>query len=376
MRKQRKDYGLEQDERGIWHCDFSVAGQRFQRSTYTEVREAAEEWCAELATRAWREAKLGERPAIRWEEAVAEWFKDKESDGKKDLSNDEDKKLVLAPLLNGKPVHELHVNPKDTQGTNLTLLLDALQADREFVNATRNRYRAFIAGVLDHVRRKGYNVPVFKIPRRKEIREEARALTREEADIFIAELPLHLKRPARFSLACGHRQSNVTGLRWFKERYSETGRALPHVTADLRVMVVPGGWAKSGQMMQIPLNDDAVAALREARDCQIHGHKTFVFTYNGKPMQNPCNSAFKKAVVRANVHGFTWHGFRHTWTTWHLTATPPTPIEVVQKLGGWKTIQILLDHYSHLLTAHLTKYAGNVSSPAAVQQPTTLRSVA
>ncbi len=363
MRK-RKGYGLEQDERGIWHCDFSIAGRRLQRSTYTQVRAEAEEWCSALAERTWREIKLAEKPALKWEQAVGLWFDDKEANGKKDLANDEDKKLVLAPYLDGHMLHALHVNPQDGAGVNLIVLLDKLQLERGFGNATRNRYNAFISGVMNLTRAAGYNVPVVKIPKRRELRDEPRALTRDEAATLFTELPLHLNRPGRLSLACGHRQSNVTGLRWFKERYAKGGKLLPHVTEDLSAMLVPGGWAKRGTMMYIPLNDEARTVLREARACPIHGHPVFVFTYHGRPIERPGNTAFEKAVLRANVPGFTWHGFRHTWTTWHLTATPPTPIEVVQKLGGWSSIQILLKHYAHLMQAHLAKYAGNVSTAA------------
>jgi integrase len=131
-------------------------------------------------------------------------------------------------------------------------------------------------------------------------------------------------------------------------------------------MVVPSSEFKSTRVMRIPLNDEAVAILRDARDCDRHGHKSFVFTYHGRPIAMPYNSAFKKAVKRAKLDGFTWHGFRHTWTTWHLENG--TPVEVVQKLGGWSSIQILLKHYAHLLDRHVAKFAGNVTVPA-VEQP-------
>jgi integrase len=370
MRKhrQRKDYGLKQDERGVWHCDFSVAGERYQRSTFTQVRAEAEEWCADLAQRAWREIKLGEKPSLPWETAVAIWFKDKEQDGKKDLANDEDKKIVLAPLLDGKMIHAMHIDPEARQGSNLLEVLDGLQLERGLANATRNRYASFINGVLNHVRGKGYKAPALKLAKRKEQRQESRALTQHtgEAERLFAELPLHLRRPGRFSLACGHRQANVTGLRWFQERYARNGSMLPHVTHDLRHMVVPSSEFKSTRVMRIPLNDEAVAILRDARDCDRHGHKSFVFTSHGRPIAMPYNSAFKKAVKRAKLDGFTWHGFRHTWTTWHLENG--TPVEVVQKLGGWSSIQILLKHYAHLLDRHVAKFAGNVTVPA-VEQP-------
>jgi integrase len=359
QQRQRKDYGLEQDARGIWHCDFSVAGRRFQRSTYTQVRKEAEEWCADLANRAWREVKLGEKPALTWEDAVALWFKDKEADGKRDLANDEDKKVVLEPKLNGTLCHELHTSPESKEGVNLVDLLDDLQDERGIANSTRNRYVAFIGGVLNHARKRGYNIPAVAIPKRKERRKERRALTKPEAKLLLEKLPDHLERPAHYSLACGARQGNVTGLRWFKARFSTSGRMVPHVTDDMRTMIVPPSSFKSDKWLHIPLNDEAVAVLIAARDCKDHGHKSFVFTYYGAPIGNPGNTAWDRACREADIQGFTWHELRHTWTTWMLEAG--TPLEVVKDLGGWSSIHILLKHYAHLCRPHLAKYAGNSS---------------
>jgi integrase len=364
MRRKNK-YGLEQDERGIWHCDFSAAAKRFQRSCFTAVRAQAEEHCAALASGAWREAKLGERPAVKWEDASAAWFKDKEADGKRDLANDEDKKLVLAPHLDGHSLHQFHSNPEERKGVNIDAALDTLQQERGWSNATRNRHRSHVIGILNHARDKGYNVPHFKIARRKEIREEPRHLTREEAPAFIADLyenAIHIGRPARFSLACGARQSNVTGLRWFRARYAKNGAQLPHVAEDLAHMIVPAAYSKSGKTLRIPLHAEAIAVLHEARDCQTHGTKTHVFTFHGEPIEQPYNTSFIAAVKRQGLDGFNWHGLRHTWTTWHLE--DGTPVEVVMKLGGWSSIHVLLKHYAHLINQHVAKYANNVRIPA------------
>lgn len=360
MRK-RKDYGLKQNERGIWHCDFYVAGRRIQRSTHTQDRAAAKEWCAEVARSTWREVKLGERPALIWQAAAADWFKDKERDGKRDLANDRDKLVALEPYLDGHALHDFHTSPEDRKGVNLNAVLEELQLKRGWSNSTRNRHRSFVITVMAHARDKGYNVPLLKILRLKELRREARHLTREEAARFIAALPLHLARPARFTLTCGARQANVTGLRWFDKRYLR-GELMPHLSADLSTMMVPAAYAKSRKVMRIPLNEEAGEVVREARACKKHGSSAYVFTYHHRPIEQPNNTAFIRAVRACELEGFNWHGLRHTWTTWHLENG--TPLEVVQKLGGWSSIHVLLKHYAHLIDAHVSKWAGNVSSPA------------
>ena len=367
MRK-RKDYGLKADARGIYHCDFSVAGQRIQRSTYTADSKAAKEWCAEVASRTWREIQLGEKPSLKWEEAAAEWFKAKMQDGKKGLDVERNRALVLAEKLDGRYLHELHTIV-DPRGINLNDYLDDLQQERGLSNAGRNRYRSLINRITNRAREEGYNVPELKMRRMEEIRQEPRALTREEAPIFIADLyahALHIARPAHFSLACGARQANVTGLRWFKARFAD-GASVPHVSEDLRTMTVPPAFSKNGKTMRLPLNDEAIAVLREARDCKEHGHKTFVFTFHGQPMEQPYNTSYIAAVKRCGLDGFNWHGLRHTWTTWHLEEG--TPLEVVMKLGGWSSIHVLLKHYAHLVDKHVAKYAGNLPSMTPAPRP-------
>lgn len=368
QRKRGNKYGLEKNDRGIWHCDFSVAGRRLQRSTYTSDKAAAEEWCAALASRTWREIQLGEKPTILWEVAAAEWFTDKKADGKRDLANDRDKALILAEHLDGHELRDFHTGGEEGRGVDLNAVLDKLQRARGWANSTRNRHRSFVVGVMNHLRDKGFDVPHLKIARRREVREEPRALTHEEADRFIADLyesAVHIARPARFSLACGARQSNVTGLRWFQQRYA-AGAMVPHVAEDLSRIIVPGLYFKNGKTWSAPLNEEAQEVLREARACEVHGHPAYVFTFYGQPIEQPYNTSFIAARDRQGLDGFNWHGLRHTWTTWHLEGG--TPIEVVKELGGWSSLHILLKHYAHLTKLHVAKYAGNVRPTAKVTE--------
>lgn len=368
MRKRDNKYGLERNGRGIWLANFSVAGKRIQRhSTNTEDRTQAEEYCAGLASRTWRERKLGEAPGLKWEEGVAVWFKDKTDEGKRDLANDRDKALRFESHLTGHEFHQIHANPQQREGVNINDVLDKLQVERGWSNATRNRHRSFYVGVCNHTRERGYNVPLVKARRLKESREEQRALVQksDEAARLFARLPLHLNRPGRYSLATGARQANVTGLRRWEKRYHR-GVLHPHITGDLSTMVVPAAFSKNKKTLHLPLNDEARAAATEAMNCPKHRSDTHVFTYYGRPIEQPYNTAYINAVNDCGLDGFTWHGFRHTWTTWHLENG--TPVEVVMKLGGWSSIHVLLKHYAHLINSHVAKYAGNVGTGTPIQE--------
>jgi integrase len=59
---------------------------------------------------------------------------------------------------------------------------------------------------------------------------------------------------------------------------------------------------------------------------------------------------------QSHYEGFTWHGLRHTWATWH--AQNGTPMEVLQKLGGWSDPRMVLV-YAHHTPGFIAQYANN-----------------
>lgn len=335
----RKTYGLKRGPGGIWQADFSVAGQRVQRSTFTTDRAAAEEFCARTADRIWRERKLGETPTLTWKEASDLWFRAKEKDGKRDLANDNDKARILEPAIgNDKPIHQMTAREVDAA-------LDKLASDRGWSNTTRNRHRSHILGVLNAARKKGYAAPdLAAVERLREPEKRIRYLTREEAATLVGKLPPHLARMVRFSLATGLRQANVTGLLW------------QDVSLERRVAWVWADDAKGRRSINVPLSDAALAVLAEARDCKDHGHKRFCFTYYGSPVEQPANTGWLKALEAAGIKDFRWHDLRHTWASWHVMAG--TPLPVLQELGGWRDLRMVLK-YAHLAPAHTAQYANN-----------------
>src|SRR5438045_2880471 len=68
---------------------------------------------------------------------------------------------------------------------------------------------------------------------------------------------------------------------------------------------------------------------------QVGQHLVRVFTYEGKPVKQLSTKAWYKALARAGIESFRWHGLRHTWASWHVQNG--TPLFALQELAGWET---------------------------------------
>jgi integrase len=131
------------------------------------------------------------------------------------------------------------------------------------------------------------------------------------------------------------------------------------VNFKLRCVVLTGKDMKNGKPLVIPLSKGALDVLH----AQEGTHDEFVFTYRGRTIQ-AVKTAFIAACTRAGVGhqtdrgyvGFTWHGLRHTWATWHIQNG--TPLDVLQKLGGWSDLRMVMN-YAHHSTDYLAQYADN-----------------
>jgi integrase len=112
------------------------------------------------------------------------------------------------------------------------------------------------------------------------------------------------------------------------------------------------GTTKNGDGRGIPLNRDAVLALREVQG----QHSRWCFTYQGKRMKK-VGSAWKRALRRAGIENFRFHDLRHTWASWHVMAG--TGLQELMELGGWKSYEMVL-RYAHLAPEHLSTAASRI----------------
>ncbi len=218
--------------------------------------------------------------------------------------------------------------------------------------ATFNRHRARVHGILA-LSKVALDVPIRKI---KEVERDW--LTHEQWDKLRAQLPPHLLAMATFAITTGLRQTNVLGLRW------------DHVDFAREIAWVDASETKAKKAIVVPLSTEAINVLKTVQG----QHPEFCFTYRGHPVSE-IKTAFIAACVRAGVgqvrkiqgsngkvrrkySGFTWHGLRHTWATWHVQNG--TPLDVLQKLGGWASYSMVLRYGKHS-AGYLAQYANNSS---------------
>lgn len=218
---------------------------------------------------------------------------------------------------------------------------------------TYTRYRTMIMAILNVAKSEGWLREVPKLATRTDKKTKPRDwITHDQWLKLYAELPKHLQPMAAFAISTGLRQSNVFGLQWRR------------VDLQRRLVWVEAEDTKADGAISVPLNDEAIAALEAVKG----QHEEWCFTLRGKPISSP-KTAFQAACIRAGVgflrpdgdgfkyEGFTWHGFRHTWATWHIQNG--TPLEVLRVLGGWSDLRMVL-RYAHHTPGFVASYAGNV----------------
>lgn len=140
------------------------------------------------------------------------------------------------------------------------------------------------------------------------------------------------------ALRTGMRQGELLALRW-QDVDLVAGRVM------VRQNVVRGrvGTPKSGKPREIPLSDQALAALKAHR----HLRGPLVFCDAGGRMLTKGESKHPlwKACKRAGLRQIGWHVARHSFAS-HLVMRG-APLKAVQELMGHATIQMTM-RYAHL----------------------------
>lgn len=312
----------------VWWVYITPAdGPRVRRSTGTTDRLEAQRVHDEIKAALWDRPKLMGKT---WGMAVAAWTEDGRD------AADLHRLVKLSRYFTDRAI-------TDIAGEDLEKALKFCKSP-----ATHNRYRGMILSILNMARKKKWLREVPDIQVRKAKKKPRDWITPEQWAALYAELPAHMQPMAELAIETGLRQANVLGLTW--DRVS-LGRKLVWVEANEM---------KAGKALNVPLSDGALRVLT----AQQGQHPEFVFTYRGAPIKE-IKTAFHAACVRAGVGsvsgkgvytGFTWHGFRHTWATWHIQHG--TPVEVLQKLGGWADLRMVLNYAQHS-PGHLASYANN-----------------
>jgi integrase len=315
-----------------WYYKFTIKGKTVYRSTGTFNKTQAQEIADKVKAKTHDIVKLGERPRYLWQDAVIRWLSVTE---KKSIDTDKYHLKWLRSFLD-----DIYLDEIDT-----ALMEGIIQAKLKVAGKTRvNRTTELVRSILNKAQKEWKWIDaVPHIRRFKEGNRRLRWLTQDEVARLMDELPRHTRDMALFTLATGLRESNVTGLDWSQ------------IDMQQRIAWVYTDQSKSGKVIRVPLNQDAIDILIS----QLGKHNSRVFTYQGNPVDKAGTKLWRNALKRAGIDNFTWHGLRHTWASWHVQAG--TPLNVLQELGGWSSYEMVL-RYAHLAPDHLSSYANNISS--------------
>lgn len=330
----------QQTPNGPWWVNIHHNGERVRRSTETYDQREAQRIHDEIKAELWKVT-----PKLKgktWGMAVIKWTS-KEPRSESEL-------LSLAKFGQHFTDRLLTSVTRESIDKALSFCKTA---------GTYTRYRTMIQAILNNAKEEGWLKEVPKLAVRLDKKKKARSwITYEQWEKLYGELPSHLRAPASFAVYSGLRQANVLGLTWDR------------VDAERRLVWVEGEDTKSGKAIAIPLSDQALEVLAAQR---VKGeHAEYVFTFRGKPFKK-IKSGFQSACVRAGVgamvtrtesgvcrsfyEGFTWHGLRHTWATWHVQAG--TPLGALQELGGWSDLRMVMN-YAHHSPDFVASFANNV----------------
>ena len=314
-----------------WWIDIAHRGERIRQTTDTADRQEAQRVHDELKAELWQQKRSG----ARLSDALKLWLTTH--------PRSEREKSAIRVFLRAYPDRPVSDITQDSIN----------QAMADYGPANANRTLTIVKAALNLLRDSGEIASTPSIRKRKEPKGRIRYLTPEEWEKLDAQLPAHIQAPARFALSTGLRQANVLGLQW------------RDVDLKRRICWIHPDEAKAGQAISVPLNADAISAIKS----QLGKHAEWVFTYAGRRIGSP-KKAWGSAIERAGITDFTWHDLRHTGASWHVMNG--TPLAVLKELGGWSSMEMVM-RYAHLAPTHVAQWAGNSRPQSTSQRKTAHR---
>lgn len=174
--------------------------------------------------------------------------------------------------------------------------------------------------------------PVSKVSKEKVNNEIIRWLTPDEERRLLGASPNWLKEIIVFALNTGLRQGEILELIWNQ--------------VDLSKKTFTILEQKNKGKDTLPLNKTAMEILI-VKD-KVRSIKNSLVFYNGNGNRidkSNLSRAFRSVVKKARIEKFRFHDLRHTWAT--KLIQNGVDIYTVQRLGRWKTIQMVMRYAHH-----------------------------
>ena len=145
----------------------------------------------------------------------------------------------------------------------------------------------------------------------------------------------YMKPMILVSLNTGLRKGELFSLTWDKVKF------------DLGLLSVAGETAKSGKTRHVPLNNEALTALKMWRE-QTHGG-TLVFPSKEGKQFTEIKKSWATILKMASIENFRWHDLRHHFAS--RLAMAGVDLNTVRELLGHADIKMTL-RYAHLAPEH------------------------
>lgn len=324
----------------VWHIDIrKPGGGRLRQTTGTTDRKEAEEFHDKVKHDLWRASRLGEKPRRTFEEAALRLLQ--ECEGTTDYTN---KSIHIRHWQKHFAGRYLDSLTRDEIFSALPQHSRTTKELRRVTNTTKNLYLSTLRAMLNRALHEWDWID--KVPRLSDLPGKPRRIrwiTKEEARRLIEAIRVDWMRDVTIlGFATGLRRANLLNLEWSQVDL-----------VNRRAWIHPDQ-AKARKPIGVPLNDEAVAAIRR----WIGRHQTHVFVRKGHPVQSWCSEQWNRQCARAGIENFRFHDVRHTWASWHVQAG--TPLNRLMELGGWSKYEMVL-RYAHLAPDHLAAHAAAVT---------------
>jgi integrase len=314
-----------------WWMRFTYKGRQIRKSTETEDKKLAEriyhKVLGEIAEGKWFERLPGEEKTFK--EMMEKYLIEHSVRNKVQKTHIRDKSLADHLLKSFEDLTLAEITPK--------LISEYKTKRREEGAAPRTiNYELALMSHAFNLAIKEWEWlkenPVSRVSREKVNNIRERWLTFEEEKRLLDASPKWQQELIIFSLETRLRQSEVLNLQWPQ--------------ADLFGKTITILEQKNKSKDTLPLNERALEILK-AR-AKIRNIKTNHVFYNGNGNRIDARNllrAFYSAIRKANLESLRWHDLRHTFATRLVQAG--VDLYTVQKLGRWKTIQIVTRYAHH-----------------------------
>ena len=245
-----------------------------------------------------------------------------------------------------------------TTAGDIENVLDSLAAERNWSPSSRNHHHNLIslAYRLGILHGKVKDSPVRGLRRQPENNSRVRFLTPEEERKLreaVRANPTWAGHEPELDLALNtglRRGSMYEDLVWDNVDLEGRTATIPHT--------------KNGELVIVPLNDDAIRALRVFRS-RSDGTGPVVRNTRGQPLLWP-KTWFAPAVRAAGIKNFRWHDLRHSYAS-RLRQTG-TPLGNIAELLGHKGLA-MSKRYAHLSISNLHEAVSRISSNSTTVAP-------